>query len=261
MKKHPDKRRKPSVPKLFVQTRADHIRTLTKATLQNIPFGGTLAELYNVIFGSPITDRRDEFLYLVLHNIEDLRETVQGFNPYNLAENEAFKSTFLHAIEVAIRTHQEEKKEALKNAVLNSALPGSIDDNLQLMFLKLLDGFSPWHLKILGFIKNPEEWVKNNNPTTNFQEDWKTSRDKYPGYYIVRLFPDLKDEDIEFCNQVVKDLETNGLVYVKDVSHLQNIPGLRLPGNQPVMTYYAPPEITNYGILFLLFIEEPKKFI
>ena len=49
----------------------------------------------------------------------------------DLQENEKFFTTLVHASNTAIRNHEEEKLNALRNAVLNSALPGAPSDTMQ----------------------------------------------------------------------------------------------------------------------------------
>src|SRR5206468_713468 len=74
--------------------------------------------------------------------------------------NPRFTSTFIHATLIAMRTHQEEKLEALRNAVINSALPKAPEDDLQLMFLNLIDQFGEWHIRLLKFYSNPAKTVE-----------------------------------------------------------------------------------------------------
>jgi hypothetical protein len=58
----------------------------------------------------------------------------------------------MHASQVAIRNHQKEKLEALRNAVLNAALSNAPDEDLQLMFLIFVDSLTPLHIKALKLI-------------------------------------------------------------------------------------------------------------
>jgi hypothetical protein len=48
---------------------------------------------------------------------------VNDLTPERLATNEAFVTVTMQASQGAIRNHQQAKLEALRNAVLNSALP------------------------------------------------------------------------------------------------------------------------------------------
>ena len=66
-----------------------------------------------------------------------------------MRENDEFIDIAIQATHVALRTSQEEKKDALKNAVLKSASPESPDLSLQQIFINYIDSFTKWHIKIL----------------------------------------------------------------------------------------------------------------
>ena len=44
-----------------------------------------------------------------------------------------------YATQIAIRNHQRKKLEALRNAVLNSALVNASEEDIQLMFLNFIE--------------------------------------------------------------------------------------------------------------------------
>ncbi len=53
----------------------------------------------------------------------------------DLQSNEQFISTVMQVSQIVLRTHQAEKRTALRNAVLNAALPQAPEDALQQVFL------------------------------------------------------------------------------------------------------------------------------
>ena len=55
-------------------------------------------------------------------------------------------------------THQAEKIEALRNAVLNSVAPGAPDADTQAIILNLIDRFTPSHLRLLTLWDDPPAW-------------------------------------------------------------------------------------------------------
>ena len=73
--------------------------------------------------------------------MEDIAEVIRrleehkGITPEQLRENPAFIDAVLSATNAAIRTSQEEKRKALRNAVLNSALPDAPDIAIQQTFI------------------------------------------------------------------------------------------------------------------------------
>ena len=60
-----------------------------------------------------------------------------------------FTTVLMTASQIALRNHKEVKLDALRAAVLNAALDSKMEDELQLMFLNLVDSFTVYHLKIL----------------------------------------------------------------------------------------------------------------
>src|SRR5260370_7181085 len=62
-----------------------------------------------------------------------------------------------------MRSHQREKLQALRNAVLNVAAGTAPDENLQLVFLNYLDTLTPLHLTLLDCVADPREWAAQPN--------------------------------------------------------------------------------------------------
>ena len=99
--------------------------------------------------------RRDERMDSIARRLSELEQKVDELRLEDLRDNEAFVSTVMHASQAALRSHQKEKLDALRNAVLNAALPNAPDDDLQLMVLNYIDSLTPGHLRILTFFENP----------------------------------------------------------------------------------------------------------
>ncbi len=122
-----------------------------KGLLSMIPFvGGVEAELLGLL-SSPLAQRRDDWWEDLERRLRNLEGQVEGFRFDDLGKNEQFVSATLHATQVALRTHQAEKLEALRNAVLNIAIGNAPSEDLQMVFLNLVDSFTPMHMKALSF--------------------------------------------------------------------------------------------------------------
>jgi len=72
----------------------------------------------------------------------------------SLRDDPAFTTTMLEASQIALRTHQEEKLEALRNAVLNTALGKAPEEDLRAIFLNFVAEFTPTHLFLLKYFEN-----------------------------------------------------------------------------------------------------------
>lgn len=140
------------------QTPEDHLHTVVRAAFSAVQIpgvAGPATELFCALFRPPVMKRLEAWLDLLIRAFAELREKVEGFDPDSLASNEDLVSAVQHATQIAVRTHQQEKLDALHNAVLNVAAGTAPGDDLQLMFLGFVDVFTPLHLRMLKFFQDP----------------------------------------------------------------------------------------------------------
>lgn len=191
-------------------TKGDAAYTLTKAGISAIPvIGGPVAEILSAVIAPPLSHRRDEYIRSLAEGLELLQEKVEGFKIENLSTNESFVTTVLQATQVAIRNHQKEKLDALRNAVLNAALGIDIDEDIQCMYLNFIDELMPWHLRLLKFLDDPKEWIAKNQIALPNWNSWEM------GFVITAVFPELESRR-EFYDQMGKDLHSRGLTDVSN---------------------------------------------
>lgn len=184
----------------------DYIHIGTKAGLTTLPgIGGIIAEYFSAIVPPAIQKRRDEWLREIYYRLKALETKIEGFKIENLATNENFISTLLHATQIAIRTRDKEKIESLRNAVINSSSTMSIDESEQMIFLNLVDRYSPWHLKTLHFLEDPRQYGKMNNINYPSWSMGGTSA------VLEFAFPELKGRR-DLYDKIVKDLYSDGLL-------------------------------------------------
>ena len=146
-----------------VEPASEKAHRVTRAALSGVPaLGGALVETFNALIEPPMARRKTEWMGQVTEAINELYE--KGYvTEQDLQENEKFFTTLVHASNVAIKNHEQEKLDALRNAVLNSALPGAPDDTLQQLFLNLIDSCTSWHIALLKLFQDPEQWANENN--------------------------------------------------------------------------------------------------
>lgn len=75
--------------------------------------------------------RRDAWFEELRAQMNELSRKVDGLTIQALAHNEQFVSATLQAIPAVLRTNQQEKREALRNAVLNVAAGNAPEQDLQ----------------------------------------------------------------------------------------------------------------------------------
>jgi len=184
----------------------DVAHALVKAGISAIPIAGApAAEIFALIVTPPYERRRNEWIQSVGNGLKELAGKIEGFKIEELSQNETFITTVTHASQAAIRNHQKEKLDALRNAVLNAALPNPPQEDLQLMFLSFIDSFTPWHLAILKFFDNPKEWGQRHGIT--YQSYGMGS----PGTILEKSFTELSGRR-DLYDLFVKDLFSRGLM-------------------------------------------------
>jgi hypothetical protein len=135
----------------------DFVNRMIKAGIGSLPVvGGPIAEFLNFVIGEPAQERRDDFMRELYRRIVDLEASDSKFEPATLRENEQFQATFIQAAQMSMRTIQDEKREMLRNAVLNSAVI-DIDENVRQMFMQYIDRMTPLHASVLRLMDDPQK--------------------------------------------------------------------------------------------------------
>lgn len=148
LKLNPNRRIEP-VPE---PTAADYAAGFAKAAISGTPgWGSPAAELFGMITAPILGRRREKWLEDLRQRINELNQKVERLTPEALMEDEAFISALAQATQAAMRTHQTEKRDAMRNGLLNVALGHAPSDDRQLIFLNLIDSFTPTHLQVLAY--------------------------------------------------------------------------------------------------------------
>ena len=217
--------------------KGDVVHGLAKAVLSAIPVvGGPAAELFAMVVTPPLEKRRTKWMHNVGETLNTLKE--KGIDVGELSENEAFISTVLHASQAALRTHHQEKLEALQNAVVNVAVGNAPNEDIQMMFINLVDSLTPWHIKILRFFQNPIELgrTKGIRPEGMYMGS--------PSQILEQYYPELRGQR-EFYDLVVRDLHARGLFTLDSLHTMMTANG----------TFTS--RTTKLGDEFLNFISSP----
>jgi len=208
----------------------DAVHAVVKAGLSAIPVvGGPASELFSLVITPSLEKRRDRWIESIGEALKALEARVEGFKIENLKDNEAFVSTLMQASQAAIVNHQKEKVEALRNAVLNAALPNAPEQNLQHIFFRIVDSFTPSHLNVLKRLDKVTMVPDALAMTKGTFEEWK--------------------DQPEFCRQIAKDLHSYGLTDL--VSPWEG------SASRPRPPFDRVQNVTDLGKKFLAFIASP----
>jgi len=178
--------------------------SLVKAGISSLPIVGAAAsELLSLIVSPSLEKRKSEWMEMVGNGLLDLEQKM-GIVLEDLHNNDKFIDAAMDATQIALRTSQREKLNALRNALLNSVLPNSPDESLQKMFFSFIDIFTLYHIKLLELFQNPKKWFERHGI-------------KYPEFYISSSLSQLIEKAFqglkrELYDQIWKDLFLRGLV-------------------------------------------------
>jgi hypothetical protein len=160
--------------------------------------------LLNYLITPPLEKRRNEWLDALGTRLIQL-ETEKGIYLEDLKENDEFIDIVIQATQIALRSSQEEKKEALKNAILNNVCGRAPVLSMQQMFINYIDTFTVWHIKLLDLFSDPVRWAKK----VDYSFQQVTTGEL--SLILEEAFTEMSGER-DFYDQIWKDLYSRGLV-------------------------------------------------
>jgi hypothetical protein len=217
-------------------TTVDYFAALVKLGISAVPdWGGPASELFGMLTAPLLGKRRDEWFKELRIRLNELTAKVEGLTIESLARSEEFVSVVVQATQSAIKTHQQKKIEALRNAVLNVAARKAPTVDKQALFLQYVDRFQPVHLELMAFMEEPGKYGAT----------WKSSRTGSNSVYevVYTAFSALMGQ-FQLVNLVVADLRAAGFIAA-------GIDNAMAPA--PALAKWA----TLQGEEFLTFIREP----
>jgi len=214
-------------------TSGDIVHSVFKGALGAIPYLGSAAvEIFGLVFTPPLEKRKIQIMNNFAERLNEL-ESSKKIDLTELSNNEHFIDVLIQSTTFAIRTSQKEKIEAFKNAILNTAVGCSIDETKSHIFINQLDIFTVWHIKLLQFVENPVDCLKNaSKPIPNYVSGSLAT--------IIRgLYPELSQE---LLNIIWNDLKNAGFIDAADTQTMMTGNGLLAK------------RTTNFGDEFLNYI-------
>lgn len=229
----------PDSPSPPQRTKGDVAHAVVKAAIGSIPLVGAAGtELFAYVVEAPYEKRREDWMRSVGDAIAELRDS-RGVNIEELRNDPDFTDTVLLATQSALRTRETSKQDALRNAILNTALPFAPEAAVRHTFIRLVDEFTPWHLRLLDLFDDPVSWQKRTG---------RTVPELYAGglsHLIEHAYPDIRSRR-DLYDQWWSDLRARGLVNT-DTLHAM-MTGRRLLESRT----------TKLGAQFLSFIRAPS---
>ena len=238
----------------------DYGHKALKLGISLIPYGGGPAsEVLSWIVDAPIQQRLHDWRVMIGEAMQRSEQRQEGFID-EVRTNPAFIDTVLQASQAALRTSQQEKLDALRNAVLNSAMPHSPDESRRQIFINLIDTFTVWHLRILKLMDDPLTWYYEHGKDAELGIGGKV-------FTVVQYaFPELREER-PFCHLIANNLAAQRLVTFisidDDISQHVNMmhPTKKDSGPPPLRsgTGFMASRTTPLGRELLQFIASPSE--
>ena len=150
----------PSLPVVEKPPHKSTAREITERVVEGaagmVPLAGSpVAVAFAVAMGWTYNRRMTAWFDQLAEAIAELQERTEGLSFEELAQDEGFVDAVVAATRAAQATHAEEKLDALRNGVLNSLGPDAPSLDEQARFFRLVEQFTPAHLRLLTFLDDP----------------------------------------------------------------------------------------------------------
>jgi hypothetical protein len=132
------------------------VESVVQAAAGLVPVAGsTLAVAFATAMGWSYNRRMDRWLDELAVAVSQLQERTDGLSFEDLADKDDFVDAVVAATRAAQATHADEKLTALRNGVLNTLGPDAPTLDEQARFFRLVEQFTPSHLRLLAFLDDP----------------------------------------------------------------------------------------------------------
>ncbi len=190
---------------------ADNVRSALEKIVEQVPLGPAAVYILSQFLVPAQQRRLEDWLKELADDFEAEQRTNAAFRTEHAFQDEAFITAVMQATRFAVSTHQREKHLLLRNALLNIATGRAPGEDMQHIYLRLIDELTPSHVKILNFLWRGNSRIAAANGGTLPQH--KTFQEIFD-----QLEPDFQREH-QLVQQVLSDLRSRGLATLQSMSH------------------------------------------
>lgn len=198
--------------------------------------GGLLAEYIDYCLPRSLSKRRDLFLQEIASRLNELSDR-KLIELEDISNNDLFATIIYRAINESLKVHENEKRQYLKNGVINTAMKININQEIQERFINILSQLTLSHIHLLSLFQNLEV----------------STIDSYEGLFKLceKDFNGNRDEFRMF----IQDLLSYGFINIsKDVSDFDDVVNTTLFAVLESNKEAPYIRITNIGENFLQYI-------
>jgi hypothetical protein len=237
----------------------DIYHLILKASASAIPvIGGPVSEIFNAVIAPSLERRREEWFELVGKDLAKIKKRVERLEKEGRAEK--FVTVFIKSTQIALRTHQKEKLEALRASIYNVANEIDIEEDLTLMFLVLIEDLTPSHIPILKYFNSRQDRISYEDPTkdNSVLKDWNFQDDRYDSMAkaVSNRISGLGNSG--FVKEILKDLLSRNLLedQIEENFPLRSSYRSRIPFPGENKEKHREVGLSSLGKKFLSFIEK-----
>lgn len=216
---------------------------LAKGVIGAIPWVGALIAEVGNVYLNPLEKRKRHWAEEVSKAIEEIRNRF-GLLPEELQKDERFVSFLYHATISGLKNHQRQKIEALRAAVVSSADPAVVSDDITFQYLKYIDELTVTHIRILRCLH------EHSDALDQFEE-------MGPIYDLVQRNSSVSLDRTDF-RAFLNDLDAKFLIRIGDITDFPEFAS----GQSAILdtsSKIMPLRVTSLGENFLAFITQGPK--
>lgn len=224
----------------------DIFLSISNDAINVLPDGYSFKELFEDEFNTSLQNRKEKWFDYIGKALEDVIKQHNTFKKISFNEN--FIDIFIHATHIALTTINQDKIEALKNAVLNTLFNSNLAEFKQKIFMSLLEQFNEYHIIFLKLLDNQTEDIRN--ITFKIDHSFSIANPNFQDL-IERIMPECI-ENMDFPNLIITDLFSKKLTLTNDSNF-----GLSFTYQYGQAIISTGKRTTELGREFLTFISKP----
>lgn len=172
-----------------------------------IPAGGHLVD---AVFGKPLEKRLNAWRDTIAETVRDLLDR-EELTVESLQDDPQFIDIVMYASRAAAYTSSDEKRQALANAIYNAGVKRGPDEVERLVFIRLIDELTEWHIKILFYTSKRLPRSQRAEVLTEFEEPWRSALNTSWVKGLEILYSAIESRR-DFLLQTRKELIAHGLL-------------------------------------------------
>jgi hypothetical protein len=218
----------------------EHVLNVVKAGLASFPAGASIASLLTDYIPSQRHKRLEEFVERLGNDLKRLSDRIDA----DYVKSESFAPMVEQCLRGVADQPQQEKREAFRAILLNSAIDSSTSSDEKDFYLALVKDLTGLHLRILSFLVSPRRYLQSIGRTPESMTEGRS--------FDVIMQNVFYPVPLDVIRSAFGDLHRRGLVNTDEgvFSTMTSSQGLALVGEGT--------RVTAFGLRFIQFCTVPQ---